>query len=135
VPGRNRITLFDDTYNANPGSVRAAIQFLAAQPGDRLLVLGDMAELGPDSQALHQEIGALARSAGIQRLICTGSDSRAVVQAFGADAEWHESLPALVASVLSKIHPGLVVLVKGSRCMAMERVVQALAADTGGERE
>jgi UDP-N-acetylmuramoyl-tripeptide--D-alanyl-D-alanine ligase len=134
VPGRNRITLFDDTYNANPGSVRAAIQFLAAQRGDRLLVLGDMAELGPGSQTLHQEIGALARTAGIQRLICTGSDSRAAVQAFGPDAEWHESLPALVTSVVSKLHPGLVVLVKGSRCMAMERVVQALSAETGGEQ-
>ena len=141
VPGRLRpvaaqgdITLFDDTYNANPGSVRAAIQFLGSQPGERLLVLGDMAELGPDSVALHREMGEFAQQAGIQQLLCTGVDSRAAVEAFGPAAEWHESLATLVAAVQRRVRPGLIVLVKGSRCMAMERVVRALAIETNGDR-
>jgi UDP-N-acetylmuramoyl-tripeptide--D-alanyl-D-alanine ligase len=138
VPGRLRripaecgAMVFDDTYNANPGSVRAAIQFLGGLPGERMLVLGDMAELGPGSAALHREMGELARQAGIEQLLCTGPDSRAAAEAFGPGAEWHETQPALVAAVRRRLRSGAVVLVKGSRCMAMERVVQALAPEAG----
>jgi UDP-N-acetylmuramoyl-tripeptide--D-alanyl-D-alanine ligase len=122
-------TVFDDTYNANPGSVRAAIDFLASLPGERVLVLGDMAELGPDSPALHREMGEHALHAGIDRLFCTGTEARAAAEAFGAQAEWYSSQPALIAALQPRVHPGLVVLVKGSRCMAMENIVQALAAE------
>lgn len=128
VPGAGGATLFDDTYNANPGSVRAAVHFLSSLPGERLLVLGDMAELGPDSPALHRQIGELARRAGIEGLFCTGPESRAAVEGFGEPAQWYESQSELVAAVRRRLHPGAVVLVKGSRCMAMERVLQALAA-------
>jgi UDP-N-acetylmuramoyl-tripeptide--D-alanyl-D-alanine ligase len=134
IPAPGGVTVFDDSYNANPGSVRAAIQFLGSLTGERWLVLGDMAELGPESPALHREMGELARQAGIQRLFCIGTDSRAAVEAFGRGAEWHESQAALLGALDSQRRRGVVVLVKGSRRMAMERVVQALVAD-GGSRE
>ncbi len=128
VAARKSIRLYDDTYNANPGSVRAAIAFLEAVPGERWLVLGDMAELGPDSPAMHREMGEIARQAGISRLHCVGPQSRAAAEGFGANAEWHETVPALAAAVEAAVRPGITVLVKGSRSMGMERVVQALAA-------
>jgi UDP-N-acetylmuramoyl-tripeptide--D-alanyl-D-alanine ligase len=134
VAGRRGIELYDDTYNANPGSVRAAITFLESLTGERWLVLGDMAELGPDSAVMHREIGEAARLAGIARLYCTGPQSRAAAEAFGVNAEWHESVPELTTALTAALRPGLTVLVKGSRSMGMERVVHALAAD-GGARE
>ena len=129
VAGRQGIRLYDDTYNANPGSVRAAIAFLEGLPGERWLVLGDMAELGPDSPAMHREIGEIARESGIARLYCAGAQSRAAAEAFGANAQWRESVPDLAALVAGALKKGVTVLVKGSRSMGMERVVQALAAD------
>lgn len=129
VAGQGGCTVFDDTYNANPGSVRAAIDYLASLPGERVLVLGDMAELGPESTALHREMGEHARHARIDGLLCTGPESRAAAEAFGAKAEWHASQAALIASLQGRLHPGLVVLVKGSRCMAMENIVHAIAAE------
>lgn len=135
VPGRLRrvagprgVALYDDSYNANPGSVRAAIAFLESLPGERWLVLGDMAELGPDSAAMHREMGELARRSGIARLYCTGPQSHAAAEAFGVNAEWREDLPGLVAAVQSAVKPGITLLVKGSRSAGMERVVQALSA-------
>ena len=80
LPGRSGSRLIDDSYNANPGSVRAAIAVLAARPGERVLVLGDMAELGADAEALHGEVGRAAREAGIHRLFATGPLSRAAVR-------------------------------------------------------
>ncbi len=131
VPGPRGVELYDDTYNANPGSVRAAIAFLEGLPGERWLVLGDMAELGPDSLAMHREVGEAARIAGIARLYCTGPQSRAAAAAFGTNAEWHESVPEVVSALAAALRPGVTVLVKGSRSMGMERVVQALASDGG----
>jgi UDP-N-acetylmuramoyl-tripeptide--D-alanyl-D-alanine ligase len=138
VPGRLRpvvglsgARLYDDTYNANPGSVRAAIEFLAGQPGERWLVLGDMAELGPSSPALHAEMGEAARKAGIGRLFCAGPQSRAAAEAYGPGAEWRETVPALAQVLQGSLRPGVTVLVKGSRSMGMERVVEALAAADG----
>lgn len=131
VPARLRLTLFDDSYNANPGSVRAAIAFLESQAGERWLVLGDMAELGPDSPQMHREMGECARLAGITRLYCAGPNSRAAAEAFGAHARWYPEVPALTVALAAEARPGITVLVKGSRSMGMERVVQALAADAG----
>jgi UDP-N-acetylmuramoyl-tripeptide--D-alanyl-D-alanine ligase len=135
VPGRLRrvagprgVALYDDSYNANPGSVRAAIAFLESLPGERWLVLGDMAELGPDSAVMHTEMGDLARRSGIARLYCTGPQSRAAAEAFGANAQWREDVPALVAALQAAVKPGITLLVKGSRSAGMERVVEALAA-------
>lgn len=128
VGGRAGVRLFDDTYNANPGSVRAAIAFLESLPGERWLVLGDMAELGADSAAMHAEIGEVARRAGIGRLFCAGTQSRAAAASFGEHAEWRETVPELAELVATAVRPGITVLVKGSRSMGMERVVEALAA-------
>ncbi|RYD15570.1 MAG: UDP-N-acetylmuramoyl-tripeptide--D-alanyl-D-alanine ligase [Lysobacteraceae bacterium] len=130
--------LIDDSYNANPGSFAAAIATLAAEPGERLLVMGDMAELGSDTRRLHADVGALARRSGIQRLFATGANSRAAVDAFGAGARHFEDQAALVDAARAELRAGIVLLVKGSRSAAMDRVVAALgggAAGNGGARD
>ncbi len=118
-------TLIDDTYNANPDSVLAAIQVLAARPGTRVLVLGDMGELGPGASELHREVGEQARAADIDRLLCLGEMSAHAVQAFGAGAMHFERIEELLAEVEQALGPEVTVLVKGSRFMKMERVVQS----------
>ena len=132
VAGQQGIRLYDDTYNANPGSVRAAIAFLEGIEGERWLVLGDMAELGADSAAMHREMGEAARQAGISRLFCAGDQSRFAAEGFGAGAEWRASAPELASLLQTGLRAGITVLVKGSRSSGMERVVQALAAEPAG---
>jgi len=129
VPARLDARLYDDTYNANPGSVHAAIAFLQGQAGERWIVLGDMAELGPDSAQMHREVGEAARKAGINRLFCAGSQSRFTAEGYGADAIWRETVPELAELVSAGFRAGVTVLVKGSRSSGMERVVEALAAE------
>lgn len=127
----------DDSYNANPGSFAAAIAWLAAEPGERVLVMGDMAELGTDAERLHAEVGALARRSGIQKLRAVGRLSRAAVDAFGAGAQHYVDQAQLVAALRGEEKAGVVLLVKGSRSSAMDRVVKALQGDAngnGGER-
>jgi UDP-N-acetylmuramoyl-tripeptide--D-alanyl-D-alanine ligase len=123
-------TLIDDSYNANPGSVGAAIDTLALASGERWLVLGDMAELGPDARALHEGIGARAKAAGIERLFAVGPLSTAAVRAFGASGEHHADKAALAASLERQLHAGITCLVKGSRSAGMEQVVSALKEQT-----
>jgi UDP-N-acetylmuramoyl-tripeptide--D-alanyl-D-alanine ligase len=118
--------LIDDSYNANPGSVGAAIDTLALAAGERWLVLGDMAELGPGARALHADIGTRAREHGIQRLFAVGALSAAAVEAFGAGGEHHADKAALIASLAQQLHRGITCLVKGSRSAGMEQVVAAL---------
>ena len=118
--------LFDDSYNANPVSVQAAAEFLAAQDGASWLVLGDMAELGGDAELLHAHTGWVIREAGIRNLLATGPLSRNTVESFGEGGRWFESIDSLIAALQQQIATGDVVLVKGSRSMGMERVVQAL---------
>ena len=118
-------TLIDDTYNANPDSVLAAIGVLAARPGTRILVLGDMGELGPGAPALHREVGEKARAAGIDRLLCLGEMSVNTVQGFGAGAMHFERIEELLAEIEQALGPDVTVLVKGSRFMRMERVVKS----------
>ena len=123
---RHDVALFDDSYNANPDSVLAAVNFLSAQAGRRWLVLGDMAELGTDAAAMHEEIGRRAQAAGVDRLFATGRLCQQATAGFGAGAHWYESVDALGAALIREIeeHDGpLAVLVKGSRSMGMERVV------------
>jgi UDP-N-acetylmuramoyl-tripeptide--D-alanyl-D-alanine ligase len=119
------IALVDDSYNANPDSVRAAIDVLAAMHAPRLLVLGDMGEVGDRGPAFHAEVGAYARERGIEHLWCAGEQSSHAAQAFGATARHFADVPALIAAV-AELPAASSVLVKGSRFMAMERVVQAL---------
>ncbi|HYR00167.1 MAG TPA: cyanophycin synthetase, partial [Casimicrobiaceae bacterium] len=120
-------TVIDDTYNANPDSVRAAIDVLAAAPAPRWLVLGDMGEVGAQGPAYHREAGTRAREGGIDRLFTTGALAAEAAAAFGDGAAHFASVEALAAHVAAQAGPGTTVLVKGSRFMRMERVVAALA--------
>jgi len=124
--GTNGATLFDDSYNANPLSVKAAADFLSQLSGESWLVLGDMKELGKDAAALHREVGEAARASGIDRIFALGDLSRNTVEGFGAHASWYGSIDALVDELSSKLSSSVNVLVKGSRSMHMERVVDAL---------
>lgn len=118
-------TLIDDSYNANPGSVRAAIDVLAQAPGEKILVLGDMGELGAEGAQLHAEIGRYAQEKGIDTVFCLGDLSRHTVQAFGVGAQHFERIQELLADLENRLSPTTTVLVKGSRFMEMERVVRS----------
>lgn len=124
-------TVIDDTYNANPESMRAAIDVLARAQGRRLLILGDMGELGERAAACHAETGAYARAAGIERLYALGDLSAGTVAAFGHGARHFASIDELVAQTRSDLAADLTVLVKGSRFMRMERVVAACTHEAG----
>ncbi|MHB1098897.1 MAG: UDP-N-acetylmuramoyl-tripeptide--D-alanyl-D-alanine ligase [Burkholderiales bacterium] len=124
--GRKGAILVDDTYNANPDSVRAAIAWLSNAKGKTLLILGDMGELGPDSSKLHGEIGIAARDAGIGALLTLGKASKAAAVTFGKGANHFEAIETLVGKAQGLLEPGMTVLVKGSRFMKMERVVEQL---------
>ena len=131
----DRLVLINDAYNANPDSVKAAIDLLAQQPGNTLLVLGDMGEVGDQSHACHQEVGLHARAAGLTHLLATGQASQATVTAFGEGAMHFEDMAALIQNVLLHTRNGFwSVLVKGSRFMKMERVVKAMqVVDENGQ--
>jgi UDP-N-acetylmuramoyl-tripeptide--D-alanyl-D-alanine ligase len=119
------ITVVDDTYNANPDSVRAAIDVLAELPGPRLLVLGDMGEVGQQGPDFHAEVGAYAAQRGLEALMTLGDLCRHSAQAFG-QAQHFQDMDSLLLAVTAQAVGFSSVLVKGSRAMRMERVVQAL---------
>ncbi|MGQ0510868.1 MAG: UDP-N-acetylmuramoyl-tripeptide--D-alanyl-D-alanine ligase [Betaproteobacteria bacterium] len=121
-------TLIDDSYNANPDSVRAAIDVLAQLPGPTLLILGDMGEVGDSGPEFHREVGAYAKEKGISRLLGTGEATRDAVRAFGAGASHVED----VEGVAAQAGGARSLLVKGSRFMRMERVVARLTGDKAG---
>ena len=121
-------TVIDDCYNANPGSVRAAIDMLAGCAGRRTLVLGAMRELGPTSAVLHREVGEHARTAGLERLWGVGPELRDAVAAFGAGGRWFDDCAAAISALDGEFGVGDTVLVKGSRSTRMERVLHALLA-------
>ncbi len=121
--------LIDDTYNANPASLRAGLQVLVEQDGEGWLVLGDMAELGEGAAGLHAEMGQAAADMGITRLFAVGELSRNSVRAFGPGATHFDSHEALVAALSREVHSGVICLIKGSRSMHMERVVQSLIGE------
>ncbi len=123
------VTLVDDSYNANPDSVAAAIEVLAVLPAPRWLVLGDMGEVGSQGPRFHADAGELARAKGIEHLWCAGTLSVSTAQAFGADARHFTDAPALI-DALSQAPEAASLLVKGSRFMGMPRVVQAIMKDT-----
>jgi UDP-N-acetylmuramoyl-tripeptide--D-alanyl-D-alanine ligase len=136
--GQGGATVFDDTYNANPDSVRAAIEVLA-QTGPagtgkdviRVLVLGDMGEVGEQGPAFHAEAGRHARDRGISQLLLTGELCRHAAAAFGQGAMHFERIEDLIAAARTHDRPGATLLVKGSRFMRMERVVEALVTSSG----
>lgn len=126
------VRVIDDSYNANPDSVRAAIDVLAVCAAPRWLVLGDMGEVGDAGPAFHREIGIYARTAGIDRLLTAGALAREAAAAFGSGAEHFESVDALGTAVARGANAGVSLLVKGSRFMRMERVVAALTGERVG---
>jgi len=127
-------TVIDDTYNANPDSVRAAIDVLAQYPSPRVLVLGDMGEVGTQGPEFHQEIGAYAASRGIDTVLATGDLARHLT---GSGAQHYEQFDELLAALDQTLgsKSDATVLVKGSRFMKMERVVQHLTASTNTGKE
>jgi len=143
VPGRLQFKqgasgawLIDDSYNANPSSVRAAIEVLSSLAGRKWLVLGDMAELGEFAAAAHSAIGEFARAHGVERLYATGALAARAVDSFGAGAQWYSDAAGLTAALtgaLGKAAPDVRLLIKGSRVNRLERVVDALAADSAAK--
>lgn len=131
LAARSGATLIDDSYNANPDSVRAAIDVLAAEPGTQFLLLGDMGEVGERGAEFHEEIGRYACERHIDHLYATGDLCRAAVAAFGKGARHFATVEAMIAAARNEVGTNTAALVKGSRFMRMERVVQALAADPG----
>ena len=120
--------VIDDSYNANPASLRAAIQVLVKAEGKKFLVLGDMGELGIEAAKMHAEMGAEARNMGVDNLFALGELSSYAVKEFGAGAQHFDSVEALIDALRPELKSDCTVLVKGSRFMKMERVVQYLVS-------
>lgn len=116
----------DDSYNANPGSMQAGLDWLAAQPPPRWAVLGAMAELGAASAAAHRQVGAHAATCGIERLVAVGEAARDMAQGYGRNAEWFADRAQAISALQPGLVAGVTVLVKGSRSAGMEQVVSAL---------
>ena len=138
VPGRLNLvrtnagwTLIDDTYNANPASLYSALQLLAGMQGKAWLVLGDMKELGDESRKMHWEVGEAAKAMGVRRLFTTGDLAAVTSEAFGDGAEHFSSREDLAEALCARLRPGVICLVKGSRSMGMETVVEAVKRAAG----
>ncbi|MFN4340898.1 MAG: UDP-N-acetylmuramoyl-tripeptide--D-alanyl-D-alanine ligase [Azonexus sp.] len=125
--GKSGAEILDDTYNANPDSVRAGIDVLASTIGRKILVLGDMGEIGEASGQYHDEIGGYAKSQGVDLLFALGEATKAAVRNFGEGARHFCHVDKLIAALNKEAGPETTVLVKGSRFMKMERVADALA--------
>lgn len=133
--GLHGALVIDDTYNANPDSVRAGIDVLAATVGRKILVLGDMGEIGEMTGQFHDEIGGYAKSQGVDRLLAFGETSALAARNFGIGGEHFRKIEDLVAALLGELTPESIVLVKGSRFMRMERVVDAITIPLEEEKK
>jgi UDP-N-acetylmuramoyl-tripeptide--D-alanyl-D-alanine ligase len=129
--GKRGVRLIDDSYNANPASTLAAVSVLASCPAPRVLVLGDMGELGADAVTMHRQVGERAKAEGIDTLYATGDLARHAVESFGQGARHFPDHAALIEALESDLAPAATILVKGSRFMQMERVVAALRVESG----
>ncbi len=127
--GIRHTRILDDSYNANPASLHAALEVLSISPGEHWVVLGDMGELGDYAESLHQQAGKLARAHGIERLYTVGSFSEAAAFAFGEGAKHYKDLEELLYGLKQDLQHGVNVLIKGSRAMRMDKVVDALVVD------
>lgn len=127
----NGARIIDDTYNANPASMRAAIMRLTHESGRRILVMGDMGELGDEAVSMHADVGAFAQQCGLEMLWVVGSLSRHAAEAFGKQAKCFEDAETLSAQLAGLLESGDVCLVKGSRSSRMERVVHAVSQGIG----
>ena len=126
--GLNGSIVLDDTYNANPDSVRAGIDVLAATVGKKILVLGDMGEIGDMTGQFHDEVGGYAKSQGVDRLLALGDSSALAAHNFGAGGRHFKKIEDLIGSLIGELTPETTVLIKGSRFMRMERVSDAVIA-------
>ncbi len=127
LTGLQETKLIDDTYNANPSSMKAAIDVLAQFTiGQRILVMGDMGELGDEVDQLHAQIGQYAREQKIDQIFCLGIHSAATAKAFGENAHYFKEIELLLSALKEQLKKNMTLLVKGSRSMRMERVIQAL---------
>jgi UDP-N-acetylmuramoyl-tripeptide--D-alanyl-D-alanine ligase len=124
--GKKNTLLIDDSYNANPASLRCAIQALTRKEGHRVLVIGNMAELGSGSESFHRAAGRYAREKGIQQLLTTGTLAALSAEEFGIGASHYANCDELSEALLGLLAPNVSVLIKGSRSARMERVVEAL---------
>jgi UDP-N-acetylmuramoyl-tripeptide--D-alanyl-D-alanine ligase len=119
-------TVIDDTYNANPASLQAAIDVLCEQSKEPWLVLGDMGELGQDAKTIHAQMGKNAKAAGVKKLFALGDLSKCAVEKFGNNAFHFQDHESLARELLSQLSADSCILVKGSRSMHMEDVVKVL---------
>ena len=129
---RSGAWIVDDSYNANPSSVRAGIEVLAQLEGRRWLVLGDMAELGEFAAAAHVEAGEYARAQGVERLFATGPLAALAAKSFGAGGEWFADTGSLTQALEEAAGADVRMLIKGSRFNKLERVVDALMQEKEG---
>ena len=129
-PAVNGAVLVDDSYNANPGSLKAGLDAFQSFAGARWLVLGDMMELGSAADELHREIGAYARQSGVERLLAVGPRAKRAADEFGPGGAWFETVEDLINEARRSLRSDVAVLVKGSRANRLERVAQALAPET-----
>lgn len=132
MPGPARSRLINDTYNANPDSLEAALKVLCSLPGSAWLALGDMGELGSETEALHRRAARTARQHGVEKLFGVGEMSCIASQEFGASGYCFERIEEMAESILSQIHQGVNLLVKGSRAAAMEKLVEILTRSLNG---
>jgi len=137
VPGRLQFKtapsgawIVDDSYNANPSSMKAGIEVLANVDARRWLVMGDMGELGDSAPESHEEIGRFARNHRIDRLFATGKLSALAVESFGSGAQWYADTESLANAVNAELSREVCVLIKGSRSSRLERVVDSLVGKT-----
>ena len=135
LPGKRGCRVFDDAYNANPVSLRAAMRVVSRYPGGKCLILGDMAELGPQAAEWHRAAGEEARQLGFERLLATGELAAEAVRGFGDGAVFYRRKADLIAEAPSLLRAEWNVLVKGSRPMAMDTVVAALKADAPDDEQ
>ncbi len=133
LPGQRNAMLIDDTYNANPDSMKAAIDVLtevdAESNSNLIMVMGDMAELGESAESLHTEVGKYAKEKGVNRLFGFGRLSKLATDAFGERGQFFDSVESLILATQAQMQSNTIVLVKGSRMMKMERVVDAIKAN------
>ena len=130
IKDRKHVRIIDDTYNANPSSTSAAINTLKEYTGTKILVLGDMRELGPDGKSLHIKIGELAKQSHIDYLFTYGELTEHTTHAFGVNAKHFTDQEALVTALKPFLKPNTTVLIKGSRYMRMEKVLDKIVPET-----
>ena len=124
--GINGACVLDDTYNANPDSLTAGIQVLKDHGGERVLVLGDMAELGEASKEIHKQVGELAKQVGISRVFALGALTKKTVKSFGKPGKHFKDHQDLIEALQDCMHSDMTILVKGSRSMHMEQIVSGI---------